>query len=209
MRQYSRMQSVASQFGTPERGAALAWDRTGTAAREAFLPATRRRTVRLSRTVGLLLAMVLWSVPCLAAVEQQPCWGDCDGTGQVTVDELLTCVNIALGTSAINACSPADKSGDGTVTVDEILTAVSNALNGCQLPTPTGELSLDSMSVAVFLDGASTVGVRAKDESGQDDGWTVTSSDEGVVLAEASADGETVRVSGKALGDAMITVTAD
>jgi hypothetical protein len=138
MRHYSRMQGVTSQFGRPARDGARAWDQTGTAARERLLAATRRRTVRLSRPLGLLLAMVLWSVPCLAAVEEQPCWGDCDSTGRVTVDELLTCVNIALGTYPVDTCLNGDASGDDIVTVDEILTAVNNALNGCPGAGPTG-----------------------------------------------------------------------
>ncbi|HEX7407746.1 MAG TPA: hypothetical protein VF515_08880 [Candidatus Binatia bacterium] len=61
-----------------------------------------------------------------------PCWGDCDGLGVVTVDELLTLVNIALGNGQISACKVGDVNGDGQITVDEILTAVNNALNGCR-----------------------------------------------------------------------------
>jgi hypothetical protein len=60
-----------------------------------------------------------------------PCAGDCDGDGFVTIDEILTAVNIALGNSQISDCLPSDTNGDGRITVDEILTAVNNALNGC------------------------------------------------------------------------------
>jgi hypothetical protein len=59
------------------------------------------------------------------------CVGDCNTDVQVTVDELVTMVNIALGNSGIAQCPAGDSSGDGLVTVDEILTAVNNALNGC------------------------------------------------------------------------------
>jgi hypothetical protein len=59
------------------------------------------------------------------------CRGDCDGNGQVTVDEILTMVNIALGNASLLDCGAADANHDGQVTVDEILTAVNNALNGC------------------------------------------------------------------------------
>jgi hypothetical protein len=60
-----------------------------------------------------------------------PCVGDCGNDGQVTVDELITGVNIALGVVLPSACPQFDANGDGTVTVDEILQAVNNALNGC------------------------------------------------------------------------------
>jgi pseudomonalisin len=59
------------------------------------------------------------------------CPGDCDGNGTVTVDEILTAVNIALGTQAVSPCEAADTNSDGMVTVDELLQAVNRALNGC------------------------------------------------------------------------------
>jgi len=62
---------------------------------------------------------------------QGPCEGDCGGDGQVTVDELLTMVNIALGNAEVSGCQAGDRDGGGQITVDEILTAVNNALNGC------------------------------------------------------------------------------
>lgn len=60
-----------------------------------------------------------------------PCAGDCAGDDQVTVDELVTMVNIALGNGEISDCETGDLNQDGQITVDEILTAVNNALNGC------------------------------------------------------------------------------
>jgi hypothetical protein len=59
------------------------------------------------------------------------CVGDCDGSGDVTVDELLRMVNISLGTLPVGDCSAGDANGDGEITVDEIVRAVNNALNGC------------------------------------------------------------------------------
>ncbi len=68
-----------------------------------------------------------------------PVWvGDCSGDGKVTVDEIITMVNIALGNGDLSTCPVADANGDGQVTVDEILTAVNMALNGCGPATPTG-----------------------------------------------------------------------
>lgn len=65
-----------------------------------------------------------------------PCDGDCDHSESVTVDEILTCVNMALGTG--DGCHPCDADGDGSVTVNEIIVAVSMALDGCpQAPVVT------------------------------------------------------------------------
>lgn len=65
------------------------------------------------------------------------CVGDCDGNGDVTVDKLITMVNIALGNEDVSSCIAGDASGDGMITVDEILAAVTNALNGCPKVTAT------------------------------------------------------------------------
>ncbi len=59
------------------------------------------------------------------------CAGDCDASGEVTVDEILTLVNIALGNTPIASCAAGDRNRDGTITVDEILSAVNAALRGC------------------------------------------------------------------------------
>ena len=59
------------------------------------------------------------------------CIGDCGRDGAVTVNELLTMVNVALGELPIVSCLVGDSSGDEKITVDEILVAVSLALIGC------------------------------------------------------------------------------
>jgi subtilase family serine protease len=61
----------------------------------------------------------------------QICPGDCNGDGMVTVDELLTAVNIGLGSTHLSQCAAVDANGDGDVTVDEIIQAANRALNGC------------------------------------------------------------------------------
>ena len=63
--------------------------------------------------------------------EGPSCAGDCDSGGAVTVDELVQCVNIALGNQPISACPACDTGGDGAVTVDELVKAVNAALGGC------------------------------------------------------------------------------
>jgi hypothetical protein len=66
-----------------------------------------------------------------AATPAIRCVGDCNGDRQSTVVELLTMVNIALGTADVSACTAGDINNDQKITVDEILTAVNKALNGC------------------------------------------------------------------------------
>jgi hypothetical protein len=61
----------------------------------------------------------------------RPCVGDCNGSRDVTVDEVITLVNIALENLTVSHCEAGDANHDGHVTVDEILLAVSNSLNGC------------------------------------------------------------------------------
>jgi hypothetical protein len=60
-----------------------------------------------------------------------PCIGDCDGDGTVTLNELLTLVNIALGNLPLSACGAADGNGDGKLIINDIVIAVNNAMNGC------------------------------------------------------------------------------
>jgi hypothetical protein len=63
------------------------------------------------------------------------CPGDCNGDGAVTVDDLIKGVNIALGTTSIDACASFDTNGDGAVTINELIAAVNRALNGCATVT--------------------------------------------------------------------------
>jgi hypothetical protein len=59
------------------------------------------------------------------------CAGDCNGDGSVAINELITGVNIALGSAAVSLCPSCDTSGDGSVAINELIAAVSRALNGC------------------------------------------------------------------------------
>ncbi len=59
------------------------------------------------------------------------CIGDCNGDGEVRVNELVIGVNIALGAAQISSCPAFDKNGDGMVTVNELVLGVNNALNAC------------------------------------------------------------------------------
>jgi len=59
------------------------------------------------------------------------CPGDCDFGGAVTVDELITGINVALGTATYAHCVGMDTSGDGEVSVDELVAVINLALAGC------------------------------------------------------------------------------
>lgn len=66
------------------------------------------------------------------------CVGDCDGNAEATVDELVTLVNVDLGSMGWSACPLGDANGDGQIDISEVISAVNNALYGCLVePTPT------------------------------------------------------------------------
>jgi hypothetical protein len=78
-------------------------------------------------------------VPTATATEtpgNPPCVGDCNGDGQVTVDDLIRMINIALEIAPLCpngslGCLAGDANCDCRITVDEIVRAVQNALQGC------------------------------------------------------------------------------
>jgi hypothetical protein len=59
------------------------------------------------------------------------CVGDCNGNRAVTINEMITGVNIALEILPVESCPAFDANGDRQVTVDELLQAVNNALLDC------------------------------------------------------------------------------
>jgi YVTN family beta-propeller protein len=65
-------------------------------------------------------------------VQRQACVGDCDGDGQVTVSEVLSCTNVGFRLAVlIDPCAACDANRNGEVEVNEVISAVNNALNGC------------------------------------------------------------------------------
>lgn len=64
------------------------------------------------------------------------CPGDCNGDMQVQINELVTCVSIALGTAQLTTCQACNVDGNGMVEITELVTAVNAALLGCN-PPPT------------------------------------------------------------------------
>ena len=68
------------------------------------------------------------------------CPGDCDRNGEVSIDELIKGVAIALGETALGGCFDADANGDGHVRINELIKGVRSALDGCP-HTPTVTVS--------------------------------------------------------------------
>lgn len=65
------------------------------------------------------------------------CSGDCDGSGAVTIGEVVKVVNLFLGQPLCNpsepaaSCPAADSSLDGAVTIGEVVQAINHFLGGC------------------------------------------------------------------------------
>lgn len=59
------------------------------------------------------------------------CPGDCNGNGVVAINELISSVNVALGSAPVSTCSACDVNGDGSIGVSELVSAVGRLLNGC------------------------------------------------------------------------------
>ncbi|MBI4517528.1 MAG: fibronectin type III domain-containing protein [Deltaproteobacteria bacterium] len=65
------------------------------------------------------------------AVHLAWCTGDCGSDNEVTVEELVQGVNIALGYAPLADCPVFDTNNDAEVTVEELVAGVNHALNGC------------------------------------------------------------------------------
>jgi hypothetical protein len=126
------------------------------------------------------------------AIEQvSACAGDCNVDGHVTVDELLTMVNIALGNAVMSDCDVGDENDDGQITIDEILMAVNSALNGCPIPDVSGARQRDQ---AAILSSTCPAGVTARVQSSINAGeWNCTydiaQSGQNLTITETCPDG--------------------
>lgn len=63
--------------------------------------------------------------------QEAACLGDCNADGTVTVDELLTGVEIALDAMTLDTCVALDRNEDAAVSIDELTAAVNHTLSGC------------------------------------------------------------------------------
>jgi hypothetical protein len=96
----------------------------------------RRRPGRRLWASCAVLAGLLAGAPAGA---QPSCVGDCNGDGEVTIDEITRCIGIVLAIIPIDQCEALDANGDGSTAVNEIVLGVNNALQGCPgAPTTAG-----------------------------------------------------------------------
>ena len=87
--------------------------------RTLFARARRAPVIAAAAAIGLLPRLALAA-----------CAGDCDEDSAVSVAELVTAVNMALGQMPMEACENADANGDHAVSVDELVKAVNAAVSG-------------------------------------------------------------------------------
>jgi hypothetical protein len=123
---------------TPGGGHRRPARKLGTRIKEGRMTVGRVRGGSDITIVSIVLASLLLPV-LLSPADAQNCAGDCSADNAVTVDEVLTTVQIALGNDDVAVCPAADSDGAGGVTVDDVLRAVGAALNGCgpaATPTP-------------------------------------------------------------------------
>ena len=73
------------------------------------------------------------------ATSPEVCVGDCGGPATVTIDEIITLVNIALGNAQPSVCAHGVPSGTD-VSVAVIIQAVNNALTDCGLVCGNGSV---------------------------------------------------------------------
>ena len=93
-------------------------------------PFVMAQTVQLAST-GEPPAEPPRPIPTPAALRPCPCPGDCGGDGEVTVDELVQGVRIALGGADVFSCAAFDVDADTAVTVDDLAAAIHAILTGC------------------------------------------------------------------------------
>jgi hypothetical protein len=80
------------------------------------------------RNTGILaISLLLFTASRGMAV----CGGGCSAGDEVTVEEIVLGIGIALGTGSAASCNAIDSNKNSRVTIHEILTAVNNVFSGC------------------------------------------------------------------------------
>ena len=86
---------------------------------------------RMSRyLVTALFVAALCALAPRASVAQT-CAGDCNGDGQVSVDEMIVAANVVLGTLDVRACPGIASGSDGAARIDDAVAAVRGSLGQC------------------------------------------------------------------------------
>lgn len=112
-----------------------------------------KSVLRVSAGCALLAGILAW--PGVASA--QLCVADCTGDGEVMVDELVSCIGIALGALPVESCRACDANVDGAVQVDELVTSVGIGLGALRLSACVRQACLDSGGLDTF--GSCCIGV--------------------------------------------------
>jgi len=107
-----------------------------------------------------LLLLALWAGAPAAA----QCTGDCDGSTEVKIDELVTSVRIASNAAPLSQCVAIDSNGNEAVVIGELLAAVDHALEGC----PPGPATPTPVATVTPTPGGATVPVGTWSGTGID-----------------------------------------
>ena len=101
---------------------------------DAIAAGVEHRSTRSDNVIDAAVADLGFHYPltairhCDAALAVRTCTpvilGDCDGDGQLTINELVLGVNIALGAAPMAECTRLDEDGNGSVSVAELVDAV-------------------------------------------------------------------------------------
>jgi hypothetical protein len=86
---------------------------------------------RMDRNGDPLDILTIDVTPTASPTPPPPCSGDCNGDGDVTIDDIMQCVDIALGLTDLGECEACDADGSGQVDITDIIMAVNNALVSC------------------------------------------------------------------------------
>lgn len=113
-----------------------------------------------------------------------PCVGDCADDGQVTVDEIILGVSIALGQSDLETCLMFDSTHDGSVTVDEILASVTAALDGCVVEENQAPVTSDLPDYRTYVGQPVAIPLPGSDPDGDTLAFAASGLPEGAVVDE-------------------------
>jgi hypothetical protein len=110
---------------------------------------------RLRLYTWIAIALVAASAATSVRAGTGTCVGDCNGDGTVSINELITAVNIALDTGSLSTCRAIDNDGDGVAAISELIQAVNGALSSCSRESPL-DLAFSELS------GGDVIGAEAQ-----------------------------------------------
>jgi hypothetical protein len=163
-------------------------------------PLSAARSVALFACVVLVLESEGATREASAAV--QACTGDCGANGVVSVDEIVTLVNIALGAAAPSSCSEGVASG-ASVDITVLVQAVGNTLNGCAAPGASCRTAAGSASTTCVRQYAAAI--RTCRDAADAACETALRSDDGTLAALLAATEAPIRATCTADAAAAVT----